>query len=238
MNKFLLGFLLTISTFAHATCDDHFAAGAPIIKGQPTTQLCRIGYVAEHLDACKAPLLVMEHLLGSNVGGVEPRQGFRPDSTLPVGKRAVNKDYAKSGYDMGHMAPAADFTTDAATMAQSFYLSNAVPQNPNLNRGTWKALETRIRGLAMKYGDIYVYTGAVFGNATIGSGVCVPTHMYKVLINVHNKETIAYLLPNEPKAGKYQKYATTVSEIERFTGIDFFPDLPTEIKTSQGASFK
>lgn len=61
---------------------------------------------------------------------------FMPDPELPE-PRVVHKDYTKSGYDRGHMAPAADMKWSKQAMAESFYMSNICPQVGNLNRGDW-----------------------------------------------------------------------------------------------------
>ena len=60
-------------------------------------------------------------------------------------------DYTKSGYDRGHMAPAADMKWNKQAMEESFYMSNICPQNPNLNRGDWNDLEEKSRQMAKKY---------------------------------------------------------------------------------------
>ena len=71
----------------------------------------------------------------------QPRGSFRPDPVLPKGKRAENADYAKSGYDKGHRAPANDFTRSVTAMKATFILTNAVPQKHGVNDGKWAQLE-------------------------------------------------------------------------------------------------
>ncbi|KAG7177125.1 Nuclease EXOG-like 1 [Homarus americanus] len=59
----------------------------------------------------------------------------------------------------GHMAPDADFVTEAEQDATYYYI-NAVPQWQAFNNGNWKFLEFATRDLAVKHGsDLTVYSG-------------------------------------------------------------------------------
>jgi endonuclease G, mitochondrial len=90
-------------------------------------------------------------------------------------------DYWGSGYDRGHLVPAGDMTRSELVMRESFLLSNMSPQVPAFNRGIWKVLEDKVRGLARRHKDIVVVTGALFleDKKFIGaSWVGVPSHYY------------------------------------------------------------
>jgi endonuclease G, mitochondrial len=213
----------TPSIIDNEACNVHYAYGKPITN-QKTIQLCRIGYSNEYLNSCKAPLLVSEKLLAGDVHGTQPRNRFIRDPSIDKNNRAELSDYFKSGYDKGHMAPASDFSNNSATMYQSFYLSNVVPQIPSLNRGQWKSLETHVKDLAQKRGEIYVYTGVIFGTQKIGNGVCVPDMMYKIIIDKNTNESIAYLIPNSKIVKGYKNYVTSIQEIEKLTGINTIPN--------------
>lgn len=225
MKIFLLSLLL-VATNAFADCEDHVIGGLPSTS-EPTSLLCRIGYTVAHLDRCKAPMITMQRLLPENLGGTEPRQTFKADPQLDARFRAVPKDYVKSGFDKGHLAPAADFKSDSVTMLQSFYLSNAVPQVPTLNRGTWRSLEMWVRALTMRHKEMFVYTGAIFADdAKIGSGVCVPTHLYKVIISPRLNQSVGFLIPNTKESGRtnFKNFAVEVIQIEHAAGVNFTPD--------------
>src|SRR6056297_540596 len=75
-------------------------------------------------------------------GEFERKNNFKPDPQVKT-ETADDKDYYKSGYDRGHLAPAADMTWDKVAMDESFYYSNMSPQNPSFNRGIWRRLETQ-----------------------------------------------------------------------------------------------
>ena len=61
---------------------------------------------------------------------------------------AKSSDYSKSGYDKGHLANAEDFAYDCLLDKQTFQYYNCLPQTPNLNRGIWKEIETKIRDIS------------------------------------------------------------------------------------------
>jgi endonuclease G len=118
-------------------------------------------------------------------------------------------------------------------MSESFFLSNMVPQVPNHNRGIWKQLETFVREWVVDNGmDLYVITGTVYNKEfkTIGEGrVGVPDQLWKVIIDRKEGKAIAFIFPNTAlPVADLPKYATTVSAVEKLTGINFMPKLPKE----------
>ena len=130
------------------------------------------------------------------------------------------------------MAPAADFVSDAKLMSESFFLSNMMPQNQGNNRGIWKFTEETVRAWALK-SDVYVITGTHYdaGYKTMGNGVGIPSHVYKIVIQPANKRIIAFWYPNEKLDPKQiSKYVVSVADIETKTGIDFSPAIPADLK--------
>ncbi|MBR4464168.1 MAG: DNA/RNA non-specific endonuclease [Treponema sp.] len=166
---------------------------------------------------------------------------FRPDPQIST-ESASLADYRKSGYDRGHLAPAADFAYSPEAMSETFYMSNMTPQAPQFNRGIWKDLEEDVRSWANKYGRAYVICGPVLDEnadryATIGaSKVVIPRYFYKiVLLPVYEGKddfatpddctkliARAYLIPNKQCDDSYEAYRVSINEIESRTGIDFF----------------
>lgn len=143
---------------------------------------------------------------------------------------ADDRDYKKSGYDRGHLAPAGDMSWSATAMEESFYYSNMSPQDPSFNRGIWKKLEEQVRSWAGELGTVYVVTGPVLKGemSTIGhNSVAVPNYYYKVILdNSGNKpKAIGFIMRNEGSKGSLSNYAVSIDSVERFTGIDFFPGL-------------
>jgi endonuclease G len=154
---------------------------------------------------------------------------FIPDPAVSTGS-ATDSDYSGSGYDRGHLAPAADMGWSETTMVESFYFSNMSPQVPGFNRGIWKRLEEQVRSWAIEYDTIYVVTGPVLKGemGSIGANkVAVPNYYYKVILDMHSKphQAIGFVMENASASGDLSKFAVSVDSVERFTGIDFFPSL-------------
>ena len=157
---------------------------------------CRPGYAGMYDPAEKTSLWIAERLSSSAISGRASRKGidFDEDPQIPSGANARLEDYRGSGYDKGHLAPAGDYRANQALMNQTFLLSNAVPQNPDHNRGIWANLEASIREMTARRGDLYVITGPVYTNprrSKIGRGVSVPDALYKVVVDVGRHEMTA-----------------------------------------------
>ena len=194
------------------------------------------GYTVSYNYDWKIPNWVAYELTDWEVQGEVPRYDrFKPDPMVPQGATATTNDYKHSGYDRGHMAPAADMKWDEQVMKESFYLSNICPQNPNLNGGVWKDLEEQVRDLASQKGKIFVVCGPIVNDIsnTIGENkVVVPQAFYKVLLQEENGEihTIGFVYENVSGRKPMSTYAMTVDEVEKLTNIDFFPSLPNKIE--------
>ncbi len=172
------------------------------------------------------------------------RPFFIQDPKVTTGS-ADWRNYKKSGYDKGHLCPAGDMKTDENAYDDTFYTSNISPQTHEFNSGIWNKLEEKVRYWAEKNDGIYVVTGGVLtdGLETIGpEQVAVPKFFYKVLLD-ENKEKykmIAFLMPAEDSDQPLYKFVVSVDEIEKMTGIDFFPKLDDNIeeKLEKSDSYK
>ena len=238
--KKLLTLLLLAPALAWANpiddaCPQFALRGAPV-SPQPagTTQyLCKQNYAIHYRYDTKTAEYVLEHItLASITGPAKRKDDFRPDPAIPAQYQSKLADYAGYPFDRGHLAPGADNTQNDAIMSESFFLSNMVPQVPNHNRGIWKQLETAVRNWVLEGKDIYVVSGTIYqpGYQTIGANkVGIPTHMWKVIVDRKGQKSIAFLFPNAPlPVADLPKYATSVAEIERVTGINFMPQLTLE----------
>jgi len=162
---------------------------------------------------------------------------FMEDSLVKSGS-AHWRDYRNSGYDRGHLAPAADMAFNKEAMRESFYMSNISPQARHFNGGIWRELEELTRNWAKENEELYVVSGPVLsepGKGRIGDcKVTIPTAFFKVLLDLREPELkgIAFWLPNEVSYQPLQEYALSIDEVEARTGIDFFPELMTgELET-------
>ncbi|WP_087692918.1 DNA/RNA non-specific endonuclease [Pseudomonas sp. PE-S1G-1] len=218
------------------SCADLFPAAQPINTATvPATMkplaLCSDNFAVLYSQTSKTPLVVVERL---NAGQLKDAKGeertnqFYPDPRIPKGARAELSDYCGQhpAVDRGHQSPAADAPSTNA-MAQSFALSNMVPQDPTNNRKIWSKVEADVRKFAKRAdGNVFVFTGPLFdpGYSTIGDNkVWVPTRLFKLVYDVSSKRAWAYVLPNaETRIEKPMDYATFV----KTTGLKLLGNLP------------
>lgn len=193
-------------------------------------------YTFLYRPSCKISRWVAYKLTFSDMTGDADRSdAFRPDPRLEVygWPSAMNADYKGSGYDRGHLLPSADRKCSEAANRATFLYSNMAPQLPKLNRGAWKALEEKLRGLTEDYDTLYIVAGTVMSSRrhTIGDGVAVPDLFFKAvaLRRADDFEGVAYVMPNDAgrlQGRKYDDFEVTVDSVERLTGLDLFPKIP------------
>lgn len=232
MKQFLLFLLVPFSVLANPIddqCPQFVLRGAPVSQQPNTIYLCKQNYAMNYRTDTKTAEYVVEHItLESITGPAKRADDFRADPSIPVEFQSQLSDYAGHPFDRGHLASAADNTQNAQIMSESFFLSNMVPQNPNNNRGIWRQLEIIVRNLVKEGKDLYVVSGTIYnpGYHTIGAHhVGVPTHLWKVIVDKQGKG-VAFLFPNGPATVKdLPNYSTSIREIEKFTGINFMPQL-------------
>lgn len=198
--------------------------------------LKRIGYTVSYNNTYKNPNWVAWELTREETQGKEDRKDrFVPDPDLPE-PRVEHADYTRSGYDRGHMAPAADMKWSEEAMAQSFYMSNICPQNQKLNRDDWGDLEEACRGWARKYGRVYIVCGPIYDKQNpkrIGKHrVAVPDRFFKVVLIENRKKPMAmgFLFDNAAHHQALEKYMVPVDSVEKTTGLDFFSKLPDSVE--------
>lgn len=237
--KRLLSLLLLLSFFLTLSSQNIglYNIEIPVIKDDRSDRvITHKGYTVSYNYDWKIPNWVAYELTDVEVQGEVPRYDkFKPDPMVPQFATATTNDYKYSGYDRGHMAPAADMKWDEQAMRESFYLSNICPQNPNLNGGVWKDLEEQVRDLAMEKGRIFVVCGPIVADTsqTLGDNkVVVPQAFFKVLLQEENGEihTIGFVYENKSGRKPMSTYAMTVDEVEEITNVDFFPSLPDNIE--------
>jgi endonuclease G len=215
-------------------CADKFPQTRPIsLVNVPTKMkpmaLCSDNFAVLYSQTSKTPLVVVERLNAEvlqDAKGEERTNAFYPDPRIPKGARAELSDYRGSNLDRGHQSPAAD-APDQKAMAQSFALSNMIPQDANNNRKIWSKVEKDVRKFAQRAdGNVFVYTGPLFdaGYQTIGDNkVWVPTRLFKLVYDEKSQRAWAYVLVNGntpiQKPMDYQTFVET-------TGLKLLGDLP------------
>ena len=208
----------------------------PISMTPQQEQIIRhTGYTVSYNKELKLPNWVSYELTREETKGQEKRNNRFIADPLVKGIIATNADYARSGYDKGHMAPAADMKWSPQAMKESFYFSNMCPQHPQLNRRGWKNLEEKIRDWAIADSAIIIICGPIITKQpkTIGKNkVAVPQQYFKVILSpfVRPMRAIGFLFNNRQALEPLSTYAVTVDSIERLTNMDFFASLPDEIE--------
>jgi endonuclease G len=158
---------------------------------------------------------------------------FRPDPSISRSESAQQKDYAGSGYDRGHLAPAADMAWSAEAMSESFYFSNMAPQAPAFNRGIWKKLEDKVRKWAKTYDTLLVVAGPILHDSLpyIGANrVSIPQQFFKAIViyTEKKKSGIAFIIPNQGSGNPIMNFSMTIDSLEALIGYDLFGCLPAE----------
>jgi endonuclease G len=157
---------------------------------------------------------------------------FVPDPEVSEWATAGDEDYRNSGFDRGHMAPAADMKWSHKAMRESFYFSNICPQNRKMNSGIWNTLEQKSRTWSSTKGTLCIVSGPVIRENLRRLGknrVAIPAQFYKVICTLSDNKYrgIAFLLENrEYRNTPLHTVAIPVDSLEAVTGIDFFPLLP------------
>ena len=168
---------------------------------------------------------------------VSRANNFRYDAEVDSARPT---DYARSGYDRGHMVPAEDQRWSAQAMADSFLMSNMAPQKPCSNRGLWKKLEGQVRDWAEKYNELFVVTGPITSetdDAIPNTKIRIPKRFFKVVLEKKNgTKAIGFIIPNNCTKGDLKQFSVPVREIETAAHLDFFPSLPDEIESKVEAN--
>ena len=227
----ILFFLLSIfisQVFSQSIPDSSLrpSARTPIIK--------HLNYELEYSEEYEQAIWVYYTLTPGNLTGTAKRKNnFKSDPKIKTGS-ATSKDYSKSGYDRGHLCPAASQTINQEAMDESFYMSNMSPQAPGFNRGKWKQLENQVRSWVMVEKKLHVVTGPIFESniAEIGENkVTVPGYYYKAIYDpTDEQKMLGFILPNKKIKKDISEYAVSIDSIEARTDIDFFSALPDSIE--------
>lgn len=196
------------------------------------------GYVAKRHFALgfdcrsKLPRWSVERLSWAMTQGRAQRRGlaFLQDPSLALECQAEDDDYRGSGFDRGHLVPAADMKFDPQAMQETFVFSNCAPQvGPGFNRGIWQRLEATIRGWTLTYEEIWVYTALTLppesGPGFEAGGLPVPRRWAKVLYREQpHAAALAFSFENRsyPKGARLEDQVVSIDQVEAETGLDFF----------------
>lgn len=195
------------------------------------------------------PNWVAWELTATEVDGNGRRSNeFLPDPDIDERHRVTTDDYKGSGYDRGHMCPAADNKFEARAMTECFYMTNMCPQLHELNAGGWESLESACRRWAKTEGSVLIVCGPVYDSElkarqgevstrkqkTIGKEhrVTVPTGFFKCVMSLRegHEKAIGFYYTNDDKKQPMNEVCMTVDDIEAMTGYDFFVNVPDKLE--------
>lgn len=230
----LLSLCLTRCTYEPA------AVASKEFQPAPSPVIQRPGYVLAYEGRTRHASWVYEELTAESLKGETERTefDFMEDPEIPAHLRASKSDYRGSGFDRGHLSPAANARSSHQTMKDTFYLSNISPQHPQLNRKYWVKLERHVREMTKSHAKVYVITGPLFipemdkdgkkyvRYQVIGeNNVAVPTHYFKVIYGKKESDIVteAYVIPNRPIENDppLKKFAVTLDKVEKAAGLTF-----------------
>lgn len=170
------------------------------------------------------------------------KEKYEEDPLVSTGSASL-KDYKDAGFIMGQLVPPQDMLMSPQSAMETFYTSNTVPHKPVFNNNIWKRLETLIREWAKEGNTLYIVAGTVISDAPFGTfgpnKIGIPERYYKVVLDVRGERAIGFIFRNNVASGALKSFAVSVDEVEKITGIDFFPALPDnmELKLESSADF-
>ncbi len=227
----------------------HASLGVPSKTDQDTTNdyiMVKSQYVLSYNKTLNVCNWVAWELNASWFGDVARWSGnFISDTTLPAGMyRVKHSDYTNSGYDRGHMVMSEERTATVEENKSTFLITNVLPQRPDLNQGVWLRLETYCNDLCRKEDkELYIYAGGVFHtDSVIGNGVAVPDSTWKIVVVLEKGQTLndvnvntpvySVMMPNQQgvRNDAWEKYITSVDQIELSTGYNFLSNVPESIQ--------
>jgi endonuclease G, mitochondrial len=227
--------------------EGNLALGNPSKAGKDPNNylLTKKQYSISYNNSKHIPNWVSWKLTAADIGAVPRRNNFDMDTSLPQGWYQVkSSDYSGSGYDRGHMCPAADRSANVEDNTATFILSNIIPQARDNNQGPWADLEGYTRDQVKQGKEAYIISGGYGQKGVLAKGkVAIPAHTWKVIVFTDKNaggaagvtdrtRIIAVDLPNEEgiKTNSWKQYLTTVRDLESKTGYDFLSDVPKAIQ--------
>ena len=234
----------------------HLPWGVPAAGPDVTDEwlLIQRDYVIYYDGNLRIPLFTAERIDETRLTPLHRTDCFRRDVRINAPLESKPSDYDEPIFDQGHLAAFANQTSSRIAGNNSFMMSNMVPQTCQFNRGIWQILEGVTRGWAREKRRIYVISGSIMDRDGDGlrdaddsaarmrsknkrTRVARPTSFYKIIAEVVSDgslETLTIMMPHNqanPTGNLAVEYLTShitsISDVERRTGLDFFPSLPT-----------
>lgn len=219
--------------------------------------ISRLQYTISYNQSRGTPNWVAYELDNRQLGSEDRCNCFTSDPNLPANTQIYTSDYTNGGFDRGHMARSADRTAANVDNATTFYLTNIVPQQADLNQGVWAQFENALGDSARAGRAVYIVTGPIYSAShplvflKNEGKVAVPDSTWKVALigpvsggspftrssvatwdDVSGLTILAVNMPNVAgvRNDPWQKYLTTVDKIEQSTGYDMLSLMQTSFQ--------
>jgi endonuclease G, mitochondrial len=167
------------------------------------------------------------------------KEKFTEDSQVTTGT-ATTKDYRDAGFIIGQLIPPEDMFPSQQAVDETFLMSNTVPQKPAFNKYVWKVNENLIREWAKEGNTLYVVAGTVLTDAPFGTfgpnKISIPERYYKAVLDVNGERAIGFVFRINVATGAPGSFAFSVDDLEKITGLDFFPQLSDDLENKVESS--
>jgi endonuclease G len=170
--------------------------------------------------------------------GPDRHRVWHRDHDLPknetLGPSAYKGAFADHHYELGHQAPLSSLS-GSPYWEEADELSNATPQDADLNDGAWKGLETAERKLVEKYGDeVHSVTGTLYERKMPGLNHAhvphkVPSGYWKMITVVENDKflTATFIMDQNTKVGTdFCTTAVVIGDVDHRAHIMLLPQMP------------
>ena len=170
--------------------------------------ISRDQYVISYNKTRRSPNWVEWQLEAKDIGSTPRTDIFAVDPDLQKylvdsGSKDTPVDpseYLDSCFDRGHQIPSKDRSSNAKNNAQTFMMSNMLPQTAYLNRVIWEHLEQYTRDLVQKNNKkVFVIAGPVydedFGFIGPHHDIPVPSKNFKIILVLDANQTAADINP-------------------------------------------
>ncbi len=186
-------------------------------------------YNEKHEQAAWVYYVLNDSMIVENV-----KKTFFLKDSLVVPRTLSHSAYTNSGYDRGHLLPAADMKWNQLAMDETFLMSNVSPQNPYFNRnGLWRKLETKVREWVVNHNPLIIIVGGVLTDDLPklgGKTVSVPKYYFKIILNEQDFSSVSFLLENKKDTSLLSSFVVSVDSIKQISGLDFFHFLPDSLE--------
>jgi len=194
---------------------------------------CHSFYAISYSSARRDPVWTSYLLTRTMVRGADSidRRGrtFRQQAGLAAGQQGNHHDYVHPPFDRGHMTPDND-APNRATQADTYVVTNIVPQISGFNGGLWAQLEGAVHRLAASEREVYIVTGPLFEEARDPmNGIAVPSAIFKAIYVPSRRFALAFVSTNENPT---HCTIVAIAELQRRAGLDPFPSLTAAAKAA------